>query len=167
MRVSWELSISTNLLPRSYGGIPLWWTPLETFCPLWQGVPNSGASSILLVSVTCITGPRNVFRVFLCCRLAGNGMQRLVLRVMVLKSLPTGAMMDNHAERLTNTWVSAKLGLLSILCVQLGPRRCLLHIVAGCPLFSSCLSIEVKWEGSWDFQKCSLYYGCPLLRGVY
>ena len=87
---------------------------------------------------------RNVFGVFLCCRLAGNGMQRLVLRVMVLKLLLTGVMMDNHAERLTNTWVSAKLGLLSILCIQLGPWSCLLHIVAGCLLFSSCLSIEVN-----------------------
>ena len=44
--------------------------------------------------------------------------------------------------------MSAKSGSLSIVCVQLGPRKVSvipwLYGVAGCPLFRGCLSIEVN-----------------------
>ena len=40
--------------------------------------------------------------------------------------------------------MSAKSGLLSIACIQLGLRNYPLYGVAGCPLFRGCLSIEVN-----------------------
>ena len=43
-------------------------------------VPNLGISGIFLVGVVCVIGLLNfVFRAFLCCTLAGNATQRLVL----------------------------------------------------------------------------------------
>ena len=39
--------------------------------------------------------------------------------------------------------MSTKLGSLSIACIQLGSKNCLLFGVVGCPLFRGCLSIEV------------------------
>ena len=40
--------------------------------------------------------------------------------------------------------MSAKSGSLSIVHVELGPQKCPLYGVAGCPLFRGCLSIEVN-----------------------
>ena len=40
--------------------------------------------------------------------------------------------------------MSAKSGSLSIVCIQLGPQKCPLYRVVGCPLFRGCLSVEVN-----------------------
>ena len=64
------------------------------FCPPYQGVPNSGASGIFLVGVVCVAVEHSMavehnmavelsmaafLRAFLCCTLAGNARQGLVL----------------------------------------------------------------------------------------
>ena len=66
-----------------------------------------------------------VFRAFLCCTLAGNATQRLVLRVTALvKLLTTAVMVDNPAEKVDECPLKkAKSGSLSIVCIQLGPRK--------------------------------------------
>ena len=63
--------------------------------------------------------------------------------------------------------MSAKPGLVSIVCVQLGVhKKHLLYKVAGCLLLRGCLSIEVN-EGQSGFQKYPLYSKCLLLRDVH
>ena len=58
------------------------------FCPPYQGVPNSGVSGIFPVGVVCVAVEHNMavelsmaafLRAFLCCTLAGNARQGLVL----------------------------------------------------------------------------------------
>ena len=48
--------------------------------------------------------------------------------------------------------MSANSGSLSIVCLQLGPRKCPLYGVAGCPLFRGCLSIEVNGRAVGTFR---------------
>ena len=73
--------------------------------------------------------------------------------------LTTAAMVDNLAEKVDER-VSAKLGCQVLFVYNWDHENCPLYGVAGCPLFRSCLSIEVNGRTLRTFS------GCSLLRGV-
>ena len=62
--------------------------------------------------------------------------------------------------------MSAKSGSLSIVCVQLGPRKLSVIRSSGVSAIQELLKYWSEWKDSRDFQNCPLYHGCLLLRGV-
>ena len=62
--------------------------------------------------------------------------------------------------------MSAKSGSLSIVCIQLRPRK--LSVIAECPLFRQGLLIRTEVNGRTvgTFGIVVGYSTCPLLRGV-
>ena len=59
--------------------------------------------------------------------------------------------------------MSAKLGSLTIACIQLRCKNCSLYGVAGCPLFRGYLSIEVNGRTELSvILWLSAVQGCPL-----
>ena len=62
--------------------------------------------------------------------------------------------------------MSAKLGSLSVVCVQLGPQKLSVIRSSRVSAIQGLLKYCSEWKDSWDFQNCLLYRGCPLLRGV-
>ena len=63
--------------------------------------------------------------------------------------------------------VSAKLRSLSIVCIQLGPRKPSIIWSRGVSTIQGLLKYWSEWKDSQGVQNCPLYRGCPLLRGVH
>ena len=55
-------------------------------------------------------------------------------------------------------------GLLSIVCVQSGPRKLFVIWSSGVSAIQGLLKYSSEWKDSRDFQNCPLYCGCTLLR---
>ena len=79
-----------------------------------------------------------------------------------VKLLTTAAMVENLAKKVG---VSAKSGSLSIVRVQLGPRKLPVIRSSGMSAIQGLLKIEVN-GGQSGLSESSVYRGCPLLRGV-
>ena len=54
----------------------------------------------------------------------------------------------------------AELGLLSIVCVQLGPRKLSVIRNSGVSTIQELLKYSSEWKDSWDFQNCVCMYVC-------
>ena len=117
----------------------------QTFCSLQQSFPSSGTSVYFLIKLWAQCGC--VFRAFPCFVLAGSAKQRLLLRV------------NSSSNGGQSCSVSAKLGWLMIVRIQLGVWNCSLYGVAGCPLFRGCLSTEVNGRTVWTFRSARYIMG--------
>ena len=62
--------------------------------------------------------------------------------------------------------MSAKSGPLSVVCVQLGPRKLSVIRSSGVSAIQGLLKYWSERKDSRYFQNCPLYRGCPPLRGV-
>ena len=62
--------------------------------------------------------------------------------------------------------MSAISGSLSIVCVQLGPRKLSIIRSREVATIQRLLKYWSERKDSWDFQNCPVYHGCLLLRGV-
>ena len=63
--------------------------------------------------------------------------------------------------------MSTKLGSLSIVCIQLGLQKLSVIRSSGVSTIQGLLKYRSEWRDFRDFQNCSLYRGCPLLKGVH
>ena len=72
-------------------------------------------------------------------------------------------MVDNLAEKVDECPMN--WGRYVLLMYNLDPENCLLYGEERCPLFRSCLSIEVNGRTARTSRIALLYCGCPLLWG--
>ena len=70
--------------------------------------------------------------------------------------------MDNLAEKVDK----CPLNWGCCVCVQLGPRKLSVIRSSGVSAIQELLKYWGEWKDSRDFQKCPLYRGYSLLRGV-
>ena len=70
--------------------------------------------------------------------------------------------MENLAEKVDECLLNRG----RCVCVQLGPRKLSVIRISGVSVIQGLLKFWGEWKDSRDFQKCPLYRGYSLLRGV-